>query len=107
MPKQSYYKVQIEKSGYYQSILQLRPCTEEIFNFVLNQIKKNKITIGKKVELKNGLDLYLSSNKLTLALGKKLKKSFRGSLKISKKLFTKDRLTGKRVYRVTVCFRLT
>ena len=107
MLKQLYYKIPIEKSGYYQSILQLRPCKEEVINFVINQIKKNNIQIGKKVELKEGLDLYLSSNKFTLALGKKLKKSFKGSLKISKKLFTRDRLTSKKVYRITVCFRLT
>ncbi|MEA2037630.1 MAG: NMD3-related protein [Nanoarchaeota archaeon] len=92
---------------YFQGILQLRNPNEEVINFIANQLKKNeKVWVAKQVKLKTGIDLYVSSNKFLMALGKKLKKSFKGELKTSRKLHTKHRLTSKNVYRVTVCYRV-
>ena len=92
---------------YFEGILQLRNPNEEVLNFISNQFKRNeKVWIAKQERLKTGIDLYISSNKFLLALGKKLKKSFKGELKTSRKLHTKNRLTSKNVYRVTVLFRL-
>ena len=94
-------------SDYYQAIIQLRPAETELVRFVENQISKNKtVFIAKKINLKTGMDYYVSSNKFARVLGKKMKKSFRGILKESRKLHTMDRHTSKKVYRVTVCFRL-
>jgi NMD protein affecting ribosome stability and mRNA decay len=91
---------------YYEGILQLRNPSPELKNFVRNQFKNNKKAwIAKEVPQKKGFDLYISSNRFLLALGKRLKKSFKGEYKISRKLHTQNRLTSKIVYRVTVLFR--
>ncbi len=92
---------------YYQSILQLRPANDELINFVESQVEKEKnVWISKKLITRNGVDYYLSSYKFARALGKKLKKSFRGELIESKKLFGRERQSSKLRYRGTVCFRL-
>ena len=56
--------------------------------------------------LKTGIDYYISSNSFLLALGKKLKKSFKGEYKLSRRIFTKNKMTSRDVYRLTVLFRL-
>lgn len=92
---------------YYESILQLRPYDKKILNYVKKRVEKRKdVFISKEVKLKKGIDLYLTSNKFALILGKKLKKAFKGEVKISRKLFSRNKLTSKRLWRVTVCFRL-
>ena len=96
--------------NYFQGILQLRDCNIEVLDFVKNQIKKSKredVYVSKEVSVLGGIDLYLTSNKFLRSLGKKLKKSFNGGLKESEKLFSRNRLTGKNIYRLNVLFRLT
>jgi len=61
---------------------------------------------NKKEYVRNGIDFYLTSQRYAQSLGKKLKKTFKGELKISSKLFTVNRQTSKNVYRVNVLFRL-
>ncbi len=91
---------------YYEGILQLRNPNKEVLNFIRNQFKNNKKAwIAKEDELKTGIDYYISSNKCLLTLGKKLKKSFKGKLIISKRLHTRNRMTSKDVYRMTVLFK--
>ncbi len=90
---------------YYEGILQLRNPTNDIIRFVKNQIEKSKIFVANEIKLKNGIDLYLSSQRFLRALGAKLKKRFGGQLKSSRKLHTVSRKTGKRLYRVTVLLR--
>ena len=100
-------KMKLPRSDYYQGILQLRDINEEIFSFVYNQIKKRgNIAITKTVKFPNGIDLYITSQKFIRILGKKLKDSFGGELKISSKLHTKNR-QGKELHRVNVLFRLS
>lgn len=92
---------------YYEGILQLRNPNEEAINFIRNQFRNNpKVWIAKEEKLKTGIDYHISSNRFLLQLGKKLKKSFKGELKISRRLHTRNRMTSKNVYRVTVLFRL-
>jgi nonsense-mediated mRNA decay protein 3 len=92
---------------YYEGILQLRNPTKEVINYVKNQIKKRKdIFISKEVMLKNGRDIYLSSQKFLLGLGRKLQNRFGGQLKTSRKLHTLSRETSKQLYRVTVLYKL-
>ena len=92
---------------YYESILQIRPYTKEVLDFVKKQIdKKENVFISKEINLKTGVDLYLTSNKFAINLGKLLKKRFKGTLKISKSLYSRDKQTSKLLYRITVCFRL-
>lgn len=97
----------LPRANYFQGILQLRDVNEEVISFVRNQIKKRKdeVAITKTVNLPNGFDLYMTSQKFIRILGKKLKENFGGELKISSKLHTRSR-QGKDLYRVNVMFRL-
>ena len=91
---------------YYEGILQLRNPNEEVIKFIKNQIKKRtNVLITKEEKVNNGIDFYITSQKYLQVIGKKLKKHFRGELKISSRLHTKNRQTSKNVYRVNVLFR--
>ena|SRR3989344_6319842 len=92
---------------YFEGILQLRNPNEEVFRFIKNQLKKREnVWIAKEEKQENGVDLYISSNSFLLALGKKLKKTFKGELKTSKRLYSQSKMTSKLVYRGTVLFRM-
>ena len=100
-------KTKFARPNYYQGVLQLRDVNEEILNFVDNQIKKRgNVSITKKVSHPNGVDLYITSQKFIRILGKKLRESFGGEIKISAKLHTRSK-TGKDLFRVNVLFRLS
>ena len=62
--------------------------------------------ITKKEKVRNGIDFYVTSKRYLQNLGKKLQNCFGGELKVSSRLFTRDRQTSKDVYRVNVLFRL-
>ena len=96
-------------SSYFEAILQLRNPNQDVVKFIENNVAKNKekgVFITKREDVRNGLDFYLTSQRYAQSLGKKLKKTFKGELKVSRKLFTTNRQTGKLVYRVNVLFRI-
>lgn len=94
-------------SEYYEAVIQLRPATDEIMKFIQNRIKERpKVYISKIKHVKTGVDIYLSSQSYARAIGKKLKRTFKGNLKITRTLHTMDRMTGKQLYRGTILFRL-
>ena len=71
--------------SYYEAIIQLRPFDEEVLNFINKQISERKDVFISKIEkLKTGVDLYLSSQRFAIALGKKLKKRILTHLKLSR-----------------------
>ena len=93
---------------YYEGILQLRNANKELLSFFSNQLKKYpEVFVSKEVKHKTGTDYYLSSNKFVLMIGRKLNKSFKGEFKTSRRIHTRDRMTSKDVYRVTVLFRMS
>tara|TARA_B100000315_G_C14502675_1_gene553083 strand:+ start:342 stop:650 length:309 start_codon:yes stop_codon:yes gene_type:complete len=96
----------VRHSQYFEAILQLRNPNDELLRFVYNQLKKRGATIAKTVTLKTGVDLYISDQRFTRAMGNKMKKAFKGELKTSRKIFTRNKQTSKDVYRVTVMFRM-
>ena len=96
---------QARHSGYYEAIIQLRPATEAIIRFINNQCKKRGEAISKIAEQKNGLDLYITSQRLARTLGPKMKRAFGGELLITRKLHSKDRLSSVTLYRATVLFK--
>ena len=100
-------KMKLSRPNYFQGILQLRDTNDEVLAFVNNQVKKRgEVAITKTVTLPNGIDLYMTSQKFIRIMGKKLKESFGGELKVSAKLHTRNR-QGKDLYRVNVLFRLS
>tara|TARA_Y100000310_G_C20465682_1_gene707540 strand:+ start:313 stop:669 length:357 start_codon:yes stop_codon:yes gene_type:complete len=94
--------------NYYEAKIQLRPFNEELIRFVIDTIdKNNKVRISKVIQLKTGIDIYLSSRKFATIIGKRLKNHYKnGKLLVTKTLFSRDRQTSKNIYRVTVLFRI-
>jgi NMD protein affecting ribosome stability and mRNA decay len=91
---------------YFEGVLQLRNPTEEIVDFVANEIEKNTdVWIAKTKKQNNGIDLYISSNKFLTQIGKKLKANFSGQLTKSSSLYTRSKLTSKEVHRGCILFR--
>ena len=101
----SIQKIKFARPNYFQGILQLRNVGDEVVSFVHNQIeKRNDVAITKTVRFSNGFDLYMTSQKFVRILGKKLKESFGGELKVSSKLHTRNK-QGRDLYRINVLFR--
>lgn len=101
MEKKKHYRPE-----YFEAIIQLRPPTEEIFKFILNQIKKRSdVFISKIEEFKFGVNIYISSQKFARSLAKKLKDNFKGEMKMTASLHSRDRQSSKERYRITVLFR--
>ncbi|MFH1683018.1 MAG: NMD3-related protein [Candidatus Woesearchaeota archaeon] len=91
---------------YFEGVLQLRNPTQKIIDFVADRVEENEdVWIAKTVKHKTGLDLYMSSNKFLLKIGKRLKEKFPGKLLKTKTLFTQHRLTSKKVYRGCILFK--
>ena len=91
---------------YYEAIVQLRPRDEELITYVRKQLlKTTKTYISKQIDKKFGIDLYLGSWRYAIALGRKLKRVFKGELIISRRLYGVSKETSKDLYRVTVLFR--
>lgn len=89
--------------SYYESVLQLRECSEEIVSYVEASFDKVGLVCSKKGEVRGGKDYFLSDNELTRNLGKKLQIKFGGDLKVTASLHTRKQ--NKDLYRVTVMFR--
>lgn len=90
---------------YYEAILQLRHCDDQAIELALKIIEEEGADISKIKELKNGSDLYLSSRKTAVKVGKALQSKIGGQTKVSKKLHSRDRQSSKELYRVNVLFK--
>lgn len=95
----------VHHGGYFEAVVQLRNVDEKIYQFVLDLIEENNIHIGKKEYLNHGVDIYLGDKKFAQRLGTLIQDKFGGLLKKTAKIFTRDQLTFKDVYRVTVLFK--
>lgn len=96
----------IKHAQYFEGILQLRNPSNEVLDFVNSQIqKRSDVFISKSERLKNGIDLYLSSKKYILQIGKKLRMRFGGEVKVSTEHYSTDRITSKDVHRVNLLYR--
>jgi len=92
-------------NNYWEGVIQLRPYDDEVFRFLKNQIKKRKgVFVSRIIEVKGGVDIYLSSQRFIRTLVNKLKK-FKGEVKLTHTLHTRDRLRSKDLYRATLLFR--
>ena len=104
MPKPSSSE---KHARYFEAIIQLRPADPKLVAYVQDFIKRsNQATITNVEELKTGINLFITSKRVAMAVGKRLKVVFPGELTLSRTLHTRDRQTSKDVYRVTVLFRL-
>ena len=92
---------------YFEAKIQLRPYDKEVFDYIMREIDKRKgVFVSKIDELKTGVDIFLSDQKFARRLGKMLKDKYGGELKITRTLFSQNKLTSRLIYRGTVLFRL-
>lgn len=92
--------------SYYEAILQLRPYDKKVLDFVKSEIEKSNCLISKEEKKKYGVDLRLTSKYFAMRLSRKLKNRFPGMIKLSRKVYGINKKTSKRLFRLTVCFRL-
>ena len=91
---------------YFEGILQLRDVSDEVMDWVHDEIQASgRAKIANVKEVHGGIDVYLSSNSYLRSLGKKMQDRFGGILKVTKKIHTRDTITSKDVWRITVLFR--
>lgn len=90
----------------YQAKLQLRPDDKELLTFVKKLIREYKVTIVKEDKLKEGIDLYIDSNKFAVSLAKKFRNKYKVKPKVTRSLYTEDKQKGKRIHRLTVLLRM-
>lgn len=89
---------------YFEGTLQLRNCKDEVVDYVERHIIDAKVGVAKKTCYKNGFDYKLSSNKFLLKMNSELPKVFSGKCTLTRRIFTRDKLTSKDVYRLTLLF---
>lgn len=92
---------------YYEAIIQVRPKNIEVHNFIRDHVNaRENCRISKEDILKGGIDFYLSSQRYALALGKKIREKFKTKNLISRQLYSINRNTSRKVYRVTILIRM-
>ncbi len=95
------------RGAYWEGVIQVRPKDKEVIAFIRKQVKKRKdVKISRELFFKYGADIYITSQKVTRDVGRKLKNCFDGQLIITKKIYGRDRQKSKSLYRATVLFRL-
>ena len=93
---------------YFEGILQVRNPDDALESFIrkrLEDAEKRGVFANKILEVKNGVDYYMSDKRFLRRLGKELKKNFKGELKESAQLFSRDKQTSKDIFRLNVLFR--
>lgn len=91
---------------YFEGILQIRGGSQEILDWIHERVAQDKrARISKQKKVPNGIDLYMTDQHYLQNLGHKLKEKYPGILKISRRLFTVDKMTSKLLYRVNVLFK--
>jgi len=91
---------------YFEGTLQLRNMTQEIIDFVADDIeRKGNVWIAKTQKHKNGIDLFISSNRYLKEIAMKLKNRFPGELVESSTLHSRNNFTSKDLYRGCYMFK--
>jgi NMD protein affecting ribosome stability and mRNA decay len=96
-------------SEYFEGVLQLRNAAEDALAFVRKDIADHSsegVHLVKETGHGGDFDFKLTSAKYLRALGKRLAQNFNGELTETSRLFSKNRMTGKEVHRVSVLFKL-
>ena len=90
---------------YFEAILQLRNPDKKVLNLVKVEIERKEIGVAKVEKVRNGYDYYLADQRFAQQVGKLLKRKFSVILKVTAKLYSVSRQTGKQIFRVTVLYR--
>ena len=93
-------------SKYFEGVLQLRNHTQEIKDYINSQFPEDgSIFVSKVMKVSGGVDMFISSRRFLLKLGRNLQSRFGGEMKASPEHFSQDRMTSKNIYRVNVLYR--
>jgi NMD protein affecting ribosome stability and mRNA decay len=102
----TYCDICSKKQGeYFEGELQLRNITPEIDSFIKEYIGDTELFISDRKKNRNGIDLKLSDQKKLQNLAHQLQKRFGGQLKISPRIYSKDRQSSKEIYRVNAFYK--
>ena len=83
-------------SNYYEGTLQLRNVTKNIIKEARRLVERYPPAfIAKDVKVRNGRDLFLSSQRTMRAIARELQSKYGGEVKLSRKLHTVNRQTRK------------
>ena len=99
------------KGGYYEGVLQLRNQENDMFEKCREEIEdsiseKDLVAISHKKKVKGGIDFYITDKKVIRGLANSLHKKFGGELKLSPELYSEDRQSSKKIYRLNALLRL-
>ncbi|MEM4336546.1 MAG: NMD3-related protein [Candidatus Woesearchaeota archaeon] len=97
--------MRFKPKSYYEAVFQLRNPRREVLQYINKELKKQKVYVVCRNKCLEGVDFYLTSQHAAQNIGRKIYKKYGGELKITKKLFSKDKLTSKNIHRVTVYYR--
>lgn len=97
--------------NYFEGTIQLRGRDneryDEVEKYVFNLVETHKnVEISKVIESKTGVDLLLTNQKVMFEIMSKAHQEFGGHFEQNSRLFTKDNLTSKDLYRITTLLRL-
>jgi nonsense-mediated mRNA decay protein 3 len=102
-----------KNTEYFEAILQIRNKNDNIIKEVLSELdliledeKKRSVFATKLLELKNGVDIYITSQKHVKEIGRRLYDIFGGEIKINEQLFSRNHLTSKNLYRINLLLRI-
>jgi nonsense-mediated mRNA decay protein 3 len=104
-----------EKEGtlYFEAILQIRSPNFDVLDKSVNFLQKRVenlrhkgMFINRTERLDDGYDLYVTSRKIAMTLGKELQEQYGGEFRASPQLFSRNKQTSKNIYRVNVLVRL-
>ena len=91
--------------NYFEAVIQLRPYDIEVHTLIRKWVEDSGAFISRELKVRGGVDIYISSHRVAKKIGKRLKKTFNGTLKVSHTLYGLDNQTSKNLYRATVLFK--
>ncbi|MGM5481424.1 MAG: NMD3-related protein [Nanobdellota archaeon] len=96
-------------SKYFEGALQLRNVSDSMRPFIqkrLQDMEHKGVFVTKTVELKKGVDLYLTDKTGIQQLARQVQQKYGGEIKISPQLFSHDHVRSKDIYRVNAFVKL-
>ncbi len=92
--------------NYFEGILQLRDIDDEVIDYAISECEKQSPQMIAKIKAcRNGIDIFVQSNRFLKKLGKIISEKYNGELITTAKLHTRDKQKSKNLYRITVLFR--
>jgi len=105
MAKLKLRKDEAKHDKYFEGHLQLRNIDKELMRFVRDFAFENNLNFVDEKRTKTSFDCKVSNNKAMLKLGNILVKVFSGYQLVTRKLYSQDKMSGKRIYRMTLLFK--